>query len=417
MRSAAPDLARRVLAATLLATLLGLALGAGGARAATLRSCSLALAEQDTPGGTPAFALTVKQRNTTCRTAKIVMRLFHRCRGEGGSTCARRVLARWTCRGRRVLGGARGLPRLSLGTFTCSAGRREVRGGYQELGPRCFGAAARDPRHPCFNPARTLTPGFGEIEPYALDLGASGCNTRIVAGACVWGVDPAHARRHVALVGDSHTYHWRSALALVAEVERWAGYSMEGSGCFFSTIVASFRPDCVANFYDPILGFLRAHPEIDTVFMASNADTFVAVPDGQTYLDYKVGGFRSAWQELPQTVRHIVVVRDMTITTDDVFGCVSRVAAAPTGRPGSACPLARSTALRQDTGVAAVASLHAERYQSVDLSRYFCGPRDCYPVIGGVRVNNDIFGHLTTTFTRTLGPFLLRAVRRLEAGW
>jgi hypothetical protein len=36
-------------------------------------------------------------------------------------------------------------------------------------------------------------------------------------------------------------------------------------------------------------------------------------------------------------------------------------------------------------------------------------------VIGGVRVPDDVLGHFTTAFSRTLGPYLLRAVRGLLA--
>jgi hypothetical protein len=46
-----------------------------------------------------------------------------------------------------------------------------------------------------------------------------------------------------------------------------------------------------------------------------------------------------------------------------------------------------------------------------------CGNASCYPVVGGTLVNGDQFGHLRMTFSRTLGPYLLRAVRRLEASW
>ena len=45
----------------------------------------------------------------------------------------------------------------------------------------------------------------------------------------------------------------------------------------------------------------------------------------------------------------------------------------------------------------------------VDLTAQFCGPRACYPVIGGVLVHKDN-NHLGQLFAQTLGPFM--AARR-----
>jgi hypothetical protein len=397
------------------AAALAVTIGAQAAQPASYRACSLSESNQNPPGGTAAFALTVTQKNTSCTIATKVMKAFHGCRGDGGSRCGRRVLANWTCRGKRVAGGPRGLPHLFFGTFTCTSGERGVTSGYQELGPKCFGAAARDPKRPCTNATTAVHPDLDEVEPHALDAGAAGCDPGVVAGACVWGIDPGRATARVALVGDSHTYHWRAALALVAEVERWAGYSIDAGGCFFSAVTRAFLEGC-EEFYQGTLAWFRNHPEVSTVFVTSNADTPVLVPDGQTYRSFKIDGFRRAWQALPKTVKHIIVLRDGPATTPSTFECVAKAAAAGQ-RPGPACPLARSVAIREDTGVEAVKELHAQRYQYIDMTHYFCASTSCYPVIDGARVNADIYGHLNVTYTRSLGPYLLRAIRGLEASW
>jgi hypothetical protein len=231
----------------------------------------------------------------------------------------------------------------------------------------------------------------------------------------VFGAGDRDATRRFALVGDSHTIHWRAALAVVARAEHWRGYSLTGVGCFFSAVVASFFAPC-QSYYDDTLRFFQEHPEIDTAFMTSNADTPVDVAPGETEAAVKVDGFRRAWAALPPTVRHIVVLRDTPRSTQATFDCMARAQAA--GRPlGTTCALARSIALRDDLGVEAVKQLHAARYESIDMTRYFCGLRSCYPVIAGARVNADGLGHLTVTYMRTAGPYLLREVRRLEAGW
>jgi hypothetical protein len=386
------------------------------AQAAANHPCAMSERDQDPPGGTAAFNLTVTERGTPCATAKTVMRAFHRCRTDAGARCLHRVLRTWTCNGRRVAGGPRGLPTLYFGTFRCRSGARRVESGYQQLGPSCFGAASRDALRPCTNTSRALTPGLAEIEPFALDAGAAGCSPGVVAGACLFGTAPDVATRHVALVGDSHTYHWRAALALVAQNERWAGYSIDAGGCFFSARVDAFLPDCL-SFYESTEAWFAAHPEVDTVFVTQNADTPVTTGPGETYLGVKVDGFTRAWQRLPATVKHIVVLRDTPASSQATFDCVAKVAAAGSQRPGPACALPRAVALRQDTAVITARRLNAPRYQVIDLTHLFCGSRSCYPVIAGARVNADIFGHLTTTYMRTVAPYLERAVRRLEAGW
>ena len=48
----------------------------------------------------------------------------------------------------------------------------------------------------------------------------------------------------------------------------------------------------------------------------------------------------------------------------------------------------------------------------LDLTPFFCGSR-CYPVVGGALVVRDA-NHMTGTFSATLGPYVLRALDRLD---
>ena len=50
------------------------------------------------------------------------------------------------------------------------------------------------------------------------------------------------------------------------------------------------------------------------------------------------------------------------------------------------------------------------------LTSFMCGPRTCPPVVGGALVLKDT-NHLSLTFATTLGPYLLRRVDALSAGW
>jgi hypothetical protein len=376
-------------------------------------SCTLSERDQNPPGGTAAYNLSLRKRGTSCAVAKKVMVAFHRCRRDGRAGCAKRVLASWRCRGRRQATLPLGEPRIFDGTFACVSRGRRAEGAYEENTPACFGAAARDPLRPCVNPTLAIYPSSDD--PHALDPGAAGCQDDPL-GACVFGAPPRDAKGHFAIVGDSHVLHWRGALNVVARTYSLRGYSHSTGGCFFSPAVDLFLEGC-RDWYQTTANWFSAHPEVTTVFVTANADTPVAAPDAATARQIKVDGFKRAFRDLPGTVRHVVVLRDTPASSQPTFDCVVREHEAGAGNVGETCALARQVALREDLAVVAARELRSERYAVIDLTRYFCGPAQCYPVIGGVLANADVWGHMTVSYMRTLGPYLLCAYRRLRAQW
>ena len=284
--------------------------------------------------------------------------------------------------------------------------------------PDCFGAAAHVPGHACPNPALSVYPAEGSLAsfPYTTD-----CKLlhEDPAPVCTFGVSAARARAHIALIGDSHALHWRAALEVAADRIHWRGYSLTTAGCIFSAanryLPEGFREDC-DPWYRSATAWFRHHPEVSTVFVSQYAPTPLVPPAGQSYGVTKVSGFERTWRALPKTVKHVIVIRDTPATTDAARSCVRTVLAAGTRAPGPACKVPRSSALRWDTAVTAVASLHSPRYESVDMTDFFCDRSDCEPVIGGVRVYSDN-DHITAAYSRTLAPYLLRKVRALMATW
>jgi hypothetical protein len=99
----------------------------------------------------------------------------------------------------------------------------------------------------------------------------------------------------------------------------------------------------------------------------------------------------------------------------DIQDCVQR-AIEQGMRADLACAEPRRAALDPDPATTAAARMRSPRVQTVDLTRFFCDARRCYPVIGGALVCRDQ-NHLTAVFSTTLGPFLLRAVDRLAVGY
>jgi len=282
--------------------------------------------------------------------------------------------------------------------------------------PTCLGAAARDAKRPCFNATRSFTPALKDVD----NPGASPCTltTQKPEPVCTFGTSARRARGAIALIGDSHALHWRAALEHVAKRRRWRGFSLTAPACFYSeaiySLIEGLRAPCI-EWFRAAKKWFHDHPQISTVFVSQNAPTPVDVGPGQTALDVKVDGFRRAWTALPKTVKHVVVIRDTPVQADGTVDCV-RQAVAAGRRPGPACPTPRADALLEDSAVAAVAAIGSTRFQAIDMTDFFCGATDCYPVIGGVLVHRDR-DHITVLYAQTLGPYLLRRVQGLMRSW
>jgi SGNH domain (fused to AT3 domains) len=289
--------------------------------------------------------------------------------------------------------------------------------------PPCFGAASRDPKHPCSNPALALavTPLPDQVnqEP------GVGCKTVTKddePGVCAFGAPKSKAKRTFALIGDSHVYHWRATLDVIGRLKKWRGLSIMQGGCYFSEAARSFgagaKGPCT-EWYESVLVYLAHHPEVSTIFVTQNAGTPVTPKPGKTSQQTKVAGFQSTWRKhLPKTIKHIVVIRDNPKSTPDAINCVKdAIAAGITTPPGPACAIAHRDGVLRDAAATAAKRLHSSRYQTIDLTHYFCSSQKCFPVIAGVLVNRDSFGHITLTFARTLVPYFLRKLRVLMTRW
>jgi hypothetical protein len=110
---------------------------------------------------------------------------------------------------------------------------------------------------------------------------------------------------------------------------------------------------------------------------------------------------------VPRSVRRIYVLRDVPGTSPRTAGCVqaNRERRRPLAR---VCAQPRATALIPDPGAAA-ATGRGPRVRAIDLTRFFCGPELCFPVVGGAYVYKDD-NHMNATFATSLGPFVLRAL-------
>jgi hypothetical protein len=276
--------------------------------------------------------------------------------------------------------------------------------------PACFGAAARDPEHPCVNRGLTFTaipsPDDAVLEPSAPCVPIAGASP----AACSFGVARGAAVSTVALLGDSHATAWRAAVEVVADANRWHGMSINRNNCPFTFAHTPGKGGC-KGWADRARRWLKRHPEVHRVIVGANSGSGVVPANGHTQRRTKIEGYIEAWKSLPQTVRAIYVLRDVPHSRNDTAGCVAH-AVQRHRNPAKRCSRPRSAALLTDESAVAAQRTDSERVELIDLSRFMCDDSRCFPVVGGALVIKDI-GHLTRTFSRTLGPFLGRAIDRL----
>src|SRR4051794_3899301 len=284
---------------------------------------------------------------------------------------------------------------------------------------RCLGAASRDVRHPCSNPLLlkvvSPTPVGALLET---DAPCRPFHRAWPISVCWFGAPAAAGPPAVALLGDSHATHWRPAAAVLARLKGWRGASIARTSCPFTigfpTALGRRRSRACRRHNRAIPAWLAARPSIRTVFVANNAGARVFASKGGSGWAATVAGDIAALKSLPLTVKHVIVLRDAVKSTYGTPTCVARAIRhrQPAGR---VCAVPAAEVVRPDPLVEAARRI-GTRVQVIDLSRFQCDSRLCYPVVGGVLVHQDL-DHLTRLFAETLGPYLTRAYDRLAAHW
>lgn len=236
---------------------------------------------------------------------------------------------------------------------------------------------------------------------------------RFDPGVCAFGRSARKAGRRVALIGDSHAIHWRPALSVVAGRRGWRVLSIARPNCPF-TFARSAGPGMCAGWARSVVRYLGAHPEVRTVFVSANSGSGVKASAGRSRRATKVDGFIRAWAALPPSVDEVFVIRDVPHNSRRQTPCIKR-ALKRHHNPGVRCARRRGLALRTDYQTVAAEQSGSRRVKVIDLTPLMCSRRKCFPVVGGALVIKDI-GHITRTFSRTLGPYVGRAVTRLRAG-
>jgi peptidoglycan/LPS O-acetylase OafA/YrhL len=274
--------------------------------------------------------------------------------------------------------------------------------------PRCFGAAARDPRtEGCPNPeledllVPTPAAAANDYPQYAR------CNEPMLdtpLRPCRFG-DRDEVVPHVAVVGDSHARVLMTMVEEMVEAGQVTADMYVLGGCPWTTtppdLGISTGRRC-ATFREKLLPLLdRDAQEYDAMLTTARLTTMLGSRE------QRVAGLREAWGRVTRRGVPVTVLRDNPQDIDPEQNPNFCLAEVPLDQTNDVCALDRDAKLDRWFDALSVAARRTPGARVVDLTRFLCDDEKCPVVIGGVNVYVDN-NHMTVTYARTLAPYLYR---------
>jgi len=272
--------------------------------------------------------------------------------------------------------------------------------------PPCFGAEEMDPEDPCDNPALDDVVVPAPVAVSGDVAGPRDCFVDVTStelADCSFGPVDDPDVPHVVLVGDSHARALLPAFRELAEEGRLSVTAHLKSSCAW-TDGPSDADGEAARTCETWKGELEP-------WLAEHAGTTDAVVT-TGYLRYLSGDpeqqaedLAAAWQPVADQGVPVVALSDNPQHDEKPSQCLDQGLAADLDR----CDLPERQAF-PDPQVYEEAADAVRGAEFVDLTSFYCRGGTCPAVIGGVNVYRDTH-HLTTTYTKTMTPYLERELR------
>ena len=272
-----------------------------------------------------------------------------------------------------------------------------------ESGIKCFGASARAPgKRPCTNPE------IKELHPSLASAGSdffwpNQCDAtsreQTIPFACE--VGNRYSKIKIALVGDSHAKQYASTLLDIAKKRSWSLQIIGKGRCPYSDARRDITDKVLSEAcvtYVKNLKALLLENDYDLVITSQkNGVAWLAEP-GQSQGEAAISGLVSIWKPLVDRGIPVIVIKDNPMPIPDVIRCLETKSEAE-------CSVKRQSAIPFDPQVEAVKRMNSNLIRLVNFDNVYCDSKTCFPVIGKVVVYRDA-NHLTSTFARTLAPYL-----------
>ena len=216
---------------------------------------------------------------------------------------------------------------------------------------------------------------------------------------CVYGVEGG---TRMALIGDSHAYHWLPAFAKMAKQNNIELHFVARAGCPANELPRQASGDHVRGCFSwqqEMQTWMTESPKFETVVISNFSGTrFEGAGDYGARHDASIEGYKQAWQPIINTGTELVVMHDTPFIGQDAWECVVNYA-----EDMSRCDstLAEIESNYDDSAAAATEL----ELRTIDFTKYFCQQEMCPMAIGGIRVYRDS-NHMSGTFNLLMTPYL-----------
>ena len=228
-----------------------------------------------------------------------------------------------------------------------------------------------------------------ERRTYAADAGPKVCHLGSTAPGAL----------RVALVGDSHAASLIPGLSRVAKGSGWSVDVLVANG---GGLVAPEAGDERRAYREALLSRLTGGEAYDVVLVTQRRSPSLAAGEP----DPVVGRLVEAWRPVMKRGTKVVALADNPMLTSSALRCLD---GAESLAEASACEMPREEAYATSDPLPEAVRRAGAGASLVDLSAAYCADDRCPLVVGHVLAYRDQT-HITATFSKTLAPYLVRAV-------
>ena len=222
---------------------------------------------------------------------------------------------------------------------------------------------------------------------------------------CIYGVKDGVKK--IALVGDSHAFHWIPAFNTYAKNNNVSLHFFGRAGCpmNFTPRLADkeHTEGCLA--WSKSVQQTIIDEQIDLVIISNYANTDYVSDGYKSEVAAGVAGYQAAWKPIIQSGAKIIVLKDTPYIKQKAWDCA---VANPNNM--TKCSVKESYAFSSvDERISAAKQMGIP---ILDMTKYFCKNGTCPIEIGGVRVYRDS-NHMTGTYNLLLSPYLAKELGKI----
>jgi peptidoglycan/LPS O-acetylase OafA/YrhL len=217
---------------------------------------------------------------------------------------------------------------------------------------------------------------------------------------CIYGVKEGSNK--VALIGDSHAFHWLPAFNNYAKNNDTQLHFFARSGCPMNLTARDSKKEhaegCMA--WSKGVQELIIAEGFDLVVVSNYGNTAFNSSGFKSEVAAGIVGYKKAWNPIIKSGAKLIILKDTPFIGTSAWNCA---VANPNNL--NKCTVSQSQAFKiTDERIQAAKDIKAP---VLDMTKYFCSAGSCPIEIGGIRVYRDS-NHMSGTYNLMLAPYLTR---------